>query len=61
MPANESGPATFDVTASVQAWVDGTPNHGWALLPLGANGWDFPTRAGPTPPQLTVTFVPPSG
>ena len=35
-------------------------NHGWALLPLGSNGWDFALRAGATPPQLTVTFVPPA-
>jgi hypothetical protein len=49
------------VTAPVQAWVNGVPNFGWALLPLGSNGWDFSTRAGPTPPQLTITFVPPSG
>jgi hypothetical protein len=57
----DDGPATFDVTAPVQAWVNGTANHGWALLPLGSNGWDFSTREGATPPQLTVTFVPPSG
>jgi hypothetical protein len=57
----DDGPATFDVTASIQAWVDGAPNHGWALLPLGSNGWDFSTREGATPPQLTITFVPPSG
>jgi hypothetical protein len=57
----DDGPAIFDVTAAVQAWVDGTPNHGWALLPLGSNGWDFASREGATPPQLTITFVPPSG
>jgi hypothetical protein len=57
----DDGPATFDVTAPVQAWVNGTANHGWALLPLGSNGWDFSTREGSTPPQLTVTFLPPSG
>jgi hypothetical protein len=57
----DDGPATFDVTAPVQDWVEGAPNHGWALLPRGSNGWDFSTREGATPPQLTVTFVPPSG
>jgi hypothetical protein len=57
----DDGPATFDVTAPVQAWVNGAPNHGWALLPLGSNGWDLSTREGATPPQLTITFVPPSG
>jgi hypothetical protein len=24
----DDGPATFDVIASIQAWVDGAPNHG---------------------------------
>jgi hypothetical protein len=57
----DDGPATFDVTAAVQAWVNGAPNFGWALLPLGSNGWDFSTREGATPPQLAVTFLPPSG
>jgi hypothetical protein len=57
----DNGPATFDVTAAVQAWVDGAPNFGWALLPLGSNGWDFSTREGESPPQLAVTFLPPSG
>jgi chitodextrinase len=57
----DDGPATFDVTAPVQAWVNGTTNHGWALLPLGSNGWDFSTREGESPPQLTVIFLPPSG
>ena len=35
---------TYDVTADVQAWVNGTrPNYGWALVPWvgGANGWGF--------------------
>jgi G8 domain len=57
----DDGPATFDATTPVQAWVDGAPNHGWVLLPLGSNGWDFATRESAAPPQLTVTFVPPSG
>jgi hypothetical protein len=57
----DNGPATFDVTAPVQAWVNGAPNFGWALLPLGSNGWDFSTRESATPPQLTITYLPPSG
>jgi hypothetical protein len=57
----DDGPATFEVSAPVQAWVDGAPNHGWALLPLGSNAWDFSTREGATPPQPTVTSLPPSG
>jgi hypothetical protein len=57
----DGGPATFDVTAPVQVWVNGAPNFGWVLLPLGANGWDFATRESATPPQLAITYVPPSG
>jgi hypothetical protein len=52
----EAGSTEIDVTASVQAWVDGEPNHGWAILPLGDDGWDFSTVEGETPPRLTVTF-----
>ena len=29
----------IDVTAPVQAWVNGQPNYGWAFLPTGPNGW----------------------
>lgn len=42
-PDVQSGLNTFDVTADIQAWVTGTPNYGWAILPLylGGNGWGF--------------------
>jgi hypothetical protein len=32
---------TFDVTASVQAWVDGAPNHGWLVQAAGTDRWEF--------------------
>ena len=51
-----TGTTTIDVTDSVQRWVDGETNHGWAFLPLGGNGWDFYSAEGATPPTLTVTF-----
>lgn len=38
--ASASG-AVFDVTDTMQAWVDGRPNHGWIFLNTGGNGWDF--------------------
>jgi hypothetical protein len=38
--ASSSG-AIFDVTDTVQAWVNGQANHGWAFLNTGGNGWDF--------------------
>lgn len=31
----------FDVTDTVQDWVNGHPNHGWAFINAGGNGWDF--------------------
>lgn len=38
--ASTSG-AIFDVTDTVQTWVNGQANHGWAFLNTGGNGWDF--------------------
>ncbi len=38
--ASTSG-AVFDVTDTVQAWVNGQANHGWVFLNTGGNGWDF--------------------
>ncbi len=38
--ASSSG-AIFDVTDTVQAWVNGQANHGWVFLNTGGNGWDF--------------------
>ncbi|WP_206668666.1 DNRLRE domain-containing protein [Halorubrum depositum] len=59
--AVSEGPTEIDVTASVREWVGGEPNHGWAILPLGDDGWDFSTAEGDAPPQLTVTFEPGDG
>jgi hypothetical protein len=56
-----TGPTTFDVTASVQAWANGQPNHGWVFLPAGRDGWDFSSAEGATPPRLEVAFGPGSG
>jgi hypothetical protein len=56
-----AGQTTIDVTAGVRAWVGGEPNRGWAILPLGDDGWDFSTAEGETPPRLTVTFDPGDG
>ncbi len=40
--ASTSG-AIFDVSDTVQAWVNGNTNHGWVFLNTGGNGWDFYT------------------
>ena len=45
-----------DVTQSVQAWVDGQVNYGWALLNNSTDGWDFMTAHGYQPPALIVTL-----
>lgn len=40
--ASTSG-AVFDVSDTVQAWVNGQTNYGWVFLNTGGNGWDFYT------------------
>ena len=59
------GLKTMTVTSDVQAWLGGSPNHGFALLPFpaGANGVDFYTSdwsSATQRPKLSVTFVPPA-
>lgn len=39
--AANSSEIIFDVTDTVQGWVNGQPNHGWVFLNTGGNGWDF--------------------
>ncbi|MCE8018114.1 tandem-95 repeat protein [Halomonas sp. MCCC 1A17488] len=51
------GTTRLDVTASLQAWADGTPNYGWAFLPVGPDGWDFHSAEGSTPPRLVVEYT----
>jgi hypothetical protein len=59
---------TVEVTADIIAWQSGTPNHGWAVLPLtgGVNGWGFrsskfisfvdPLKAEAERPRLRVFY-----
>ena len=50
---------SFDVTASVQAWVDGAPNLGWVIVANSSNGWAFRSSewAGVAErPMLTVVW-----
>ncbi|HXG49531.1 MAG TPA: immunoglobulin domain-containing protein [Methylomirabilota bacterium] len=37
--ADVNGSKSIDVTARVQAWSDGEPNHGWVINPNSGNGW----------------------
>jgi hypothetical protein len=52
----------FDVTDSVQAWANGSPNYGWVFINTGGNGWDFYTSEFDDVrqrPVLTITYTPP--
>jgi hypothetical protein len=60
--AASSSEIAFDVTDTVQAWVNGTANHGWVFINTGPNGWDFYTSEFEDVkqrPRLTVEFTPP--
>jgi len=39
--AANSSEIVFDVTDTVQTWVNREDNHGWVFLNTGGNGWDF--------------------
>jgi RHS repeat-associated protein len=53
----------FDVTADVQKFLTGTPNHGWILIPRESAlnpGWVYlGARESETPPRLRLKFAPP--
>ena len=60
--AANSSDIVFGVTDTVQAWVNGTPNHGWVFINTGPNGWDFYTSEFEDikqRPRLLVEFTPP--
>jgi hypothetical protein len=56
-------PIAWDVTAIVQAWVDGAANHGFLLLPETTNGGDL-AHTGAVPaslrPRLVIEYAPSS-
>lgn len=57
--AANSSEISFDVTDTVQAWVNGEENHGWVFLNTGGNGWDFYASDFDKPaqrPRLAVEF-----
>lgn len=52
----------FEVTETVQAWANGTENHGWVFLNTGGNGWDFYSSdfdKVAQRPRLIVKFIEP--
>ena len=60
--AANSSSIPFEVTDSIQAWVNGAPNHGWAFINTGGNGWDFYTCEFDDVkqrPRLVVEYTPP--
>jgi hypothetical protein len=59
--AANSSEISFDVTDTVQTWVNGAENHGWVFLNTGGNGWDFYASDYDQlaqRPRLEVEFVP---
>jgi hypothetical protein len=59
--AANSSEIIFDVTDTVQGWVNGEANHGWVFINTGGNGWDFYTADFDKldqRPQLVVEFEP---
>jgi hypothetical protein len=66
-PNVQAGFHSFEVTADVQSWVDGTrPNYGWAILPWpgGSDGWGIDTSEDSVEinrPQLRVYYTAASG
>lgn len=55
-----AGSRSINVLQSLQAWADGVPNFGWALLMTGSNGWDFNSSEGAVAPTLTVDYTMPA-
>jgi hypothetical protein len=58
-----SSDIVFEVTDTVQAWVNGKANHGWVFINTGPNGWDFYTSEFEDVkqrPRLLVEFTPPT-
>jgi hypothetical protein len=59
--AANSSEIVFDVTDTVQAWVNGEANHGWVFLNTGGDGWDFYTsefESVSQRPKLVVEYTP---
>jgi hypothetical protein len=57
---SSKGTRSFDVTPSVQAWVNGAVNHGWVLVASGTDRIEFRSSnwgQGAERPLLTVRFA----
>ncbi len=61
-PGSGLGAAEIDVTADLQAWSDGDPNHGWVWMQDADDSWQFDSSEDGTAtnrPVLTVRFTDP--
>lgn len=57
--STNTGWIEIDVTAAVQAWIDGAPNHGFHLRGDGSNGSDYySTENGSNGPELLIWYAP---
>ncbi|MEM7070014.1 MAG: DUF4347 domain-containing protein, partial [Pseudomonadota bacterium] len=56
-----TGTQTFSgLESTLQAWSDGDPNFGWAIMTNSSNGWDFSTSEAVVlaqRPILNVTYI----
>jgi hypothetical protein len=59
-PGSSQTSVVFVVSESLQRWVNGEANFGWALLPTGTDGWAFNSAEAPTltdRPILEVVYA----
>lgn len=61
-PDVQGGFLSFDLTADVQSWVNGSANNGWMINPWpgGGNGWGLTTAENPigrNRPRLRVFYT----
>jgi len=56
MAFGATGWRTADLTALVQEWSNGAPNHGFVMTDGGADGVDYDSSESANPPVMTVTY-----
>lgn len=55
--STDAQPVTFDVTAMVQAWVNGTANYGWEIRNAGTTAHPIYSAHSAYAPVLSVTYT----
>ena len=61
--STNSSEIVFDVTDTLQAWVNGESNHGWVFINTGGDGWDFYTSESEIAsqhPKLVIELTDPA-